>query len=155
MRLLFLALVTLGACCAEDVVQATTCELTQRPQQYHHKLVEVTSAVARGFEDFTLSDSSCSGNVWLEYGGRTGSGIIYCCGSHPKKRSKALTVDGIETKLVDDKVFRRFAAASDGVQARLVGRFFAKPDGPLGGYGHLGCCHLFVIQQVLDLQASK
>jgi hypothetical protein len=155
MRFLICVALFAGVCFAEDVVQATTCELAQHPERYQHKLVEVTSDVSQGFEDFTLYDPSCKYSVWIEYGGRVGSGVIYCCGSHPKKRSKALTIDGIETKLVEDKVYRKFAAKPNSAQAHLVGRFFAKPEASLGGYGHIGCCHLFVIQQVLDFQSSK
>jgi hypothetical protein len=48
------------------------------------------------------------------------------------------------------------------VTATITGRFFAMrktrlPDGRayLHGYGHMGCCHLLVIEQVTDLLAER
>jgi len=41
------------------------------------------------------------------------------------------------------------------VTATLTGVFFAAPKGALGGYGHLGCCHLFAIQQISDVDARR
>lgn len=48
------------------------------------------------------------------------------------------------------------------VTATITGRFFAMrqakfPDGRpyLHGYGHMGCCHMLVIQQVSDLLAKR
>jgi hypothetical protein len=157
MRVLILMALLAVGCFAEEAVQATTCDLVQNPKLYHHKLVEVTSAVSRGFEDFTLSEPSCMYSVWIEYGGKKGARTVYCCpGRTSRTRFTALTVDGIKTTLVDDKMFRRFDDESKkGVQARLVGRFFAKPVGTRTGYGHLGCCSLFVIQQVLDVQLKQ
>ncbi len=48
------------------------------------------------------------------------------------------------------------------VEATLTGRFFAQNERVLKsgavsveGYGHLGCCHLFVIEQVSDVVAAR
>lgn len=159
MLVLILMAMLASGCLAQEIVHATACELEQHPELYHHKLVEVTSAISREFENFTLADPSCSTGAWIEYGGKKSSQTIYCCpgSGGVRKRSKPLIIDGIETKLVDDKMFRKFDKESKkGVQARLVGRFFAKPrEGFMGGYGHFGCCNLFVIERVFEVQPLK
>ncbi|HEV3041317.1 MAG TPA: hypothetical protein VHA33_26370 [Candidatus Angelobacter sp.] len=65
--------------------------------------------------------------------------------------------------LVADKRFREFDSLiqrqpSSLVHASLIGRFFA--GNPLNtgssiilGYGHMGCCSLLAIQQVLDVDS--
>jgi hypothetical protein len=41
------------------------------------------------------------------------------------------------------------------VTATLTGVFFVGPKESLGGYGHLGCCHLLAIEQVSDVAARR
>jgi hypothetical protein len=44
------------------------------------------------------------------------------------------------------------------VSATLTGLFLAAPEDPQGGskgYGHLGCCHLLVIQRVSEVVAER
>ena len=41
------------------------------------------------------------------------------------------------------------------VTATFTGIFFAAPDRPLGGFGHMGCCHLLAIQQIEDVVAER
>ena len=101
----------------------------------------------------------------MEYGGRVNSETEYCCGVKSGPRTTPLVVEGITTRLIDDPLFRRFDARVRGrgdvrVRARLIGRFFAglkqhTPKGDVwGGYGHLSCCSLLVIQQVLAVEAN-
>ena len=77
-----------------------------------------------------------------------------------------LRVDGIDVPLVDDDLFRQFDNAlhanpkprkSATVDAVLRGRIFATrvkfaniPE-HWGGYGHMGCCMLFVVTQVMSV----
>lgn len=52
---------------------------------------------------------------------------------------------------------RRECAFYD-VVATFTGRFFAgkkRPDGTLGGFGHRGCCHLFVLEQISDVASNR
>jgi hypothetical protein len=100
----------------------------------------------------------------LEYGGRVNSETVYCCGvKAATPRAADLVVEGITTRLIDNALFRRFDARvrSEGdvsFRAHLIGRFFAglkqrTPKGDFwGGYGHLGCCSLLVIQQVVAVE---
>ena len=142
------------------------CALQSEPAAYNHKLIEMRGVVSHGFEDFTLSDPRCKprSGIWLEYGGRVNSETVYCCGVKAP-RDAALVVEGIATRLIDDALFRRFDAqvrtrGDVSFRAQVIGRFFAglkqhTPNGDFwGGYGHLGCCSLLVIQQVLAVDAS-
>ncbi len=102
--------------------------------------------------------------VWLEYGGTAASGTMYCCGvSSARSRAKRLVVENIPIELVADERFKQFdklvQRQPDSVlRATLVGRFFAGqemeyPGGTYwGGYGHMGCCSLLAIQQVLSVE---
>ena len=51
------------------------------------------------------------------------------------------------------------ACAYYGVVATYTGRFFAGKVMPgrtrAGGFGHMGCCHLFVIEQISDVNAKR
>jgi len=76
-----------------------------------------------------------------------------------------VVVEGIRIPLVKDALFRRFDQRIQGrhatrFRARLIGRFFAgfkqQTEGAewSGGYGHLGCCSLLMIQQVSALDGG-
>jgi hypothetical protein len=148
------------------VEKVSTCALQADPAGHNHKLVEVRGIVSHRFENFTLSETSCGHDlgIWLEYGGRVDSETVYCCGVRTP-RTGALVVEGIRTRLIDDVLFRRFDArvrthGDVRFRAHLIGRFFAgvrqhTPEGEIwGGYGHLGCCSLLVIQQVLMVEGN-
>jgi len=149
----------------EEPVKVTVCKLKNDPAAYNHKLVEVTGFISHGFEDFTLFDPGCSSwpPVWLEYGGTTASGTMYCCGvTRARTRPKQLVIEKIPISLVDDERFREFDKLIQRkydlvVHATVVGRFFSGeqtqyPSGVFrGGYGHMGCCTLLAIQQVISV----
>jgi len=147
----------------------SVCSLLRDPAAYDHKLVRVSGGVSRGFEDFTLSDGACpetSGRVWLELGGRVGSGVMYCCGvTDQTRRAGPLVVEGVATTMLDDATFERFqrltrssARRHGQAHATLVGVYFAGqkqvlPGGTFwGGYGHMGMFSLLVIEQVVTAE---
>lgn len=148
--------------------KVTLCRLKNDPAAYNHKLIEVTGFISHGFEDFTLFDPSCSSrfDVWLEYGGTAASGTMYCCGvTAERRRPKQLVVEGIPIPLIDDEQFREFdkllqRRPDSVVRATIVGRFFSGeqvkyPAGTFwGGYGHMGCCSLLAIQQVISVDTQ-
>jgi hypothetical protein len=70
------------AYCQEQPEKVTVCQLKNAPPAYNHKLIEVTAFVSHDFEDFTVFDPACPSwpDVWLEYGGTSKSGTMYCCG---------------------------------------------------------------------------
>lgn len=167
---IFLALLLFSCAAAtafsEEPLETTPCKLKNDPSAYNHKLVALTGFISHGFEDFTLFDPNCpySPELWLEYGGTAASGTMYCCGaSNNRSRPGEMVVEGIPIPLVEDDLFRRFDKLilhqpdSDSVvHAKLVGRFFAGErqrlrNGNWGGYGHMGCCSLLAIQQVLHV----
>ena len=142
------------------------CALQADPATYNQKLIDVRGVVSHGLNDFTLSDPGCKRplGIWLEYGGRVDSQTVYCCGVKTP-RTAPLVVEGIETRLIDNALFRRFDArlrtpGDVRFRAHLIGRFFAgvkqrTPNGEVwGGYGHLSCCSLLVIEQVLAVDAN-
>jgi len=148
----------------EEPSEITFCELSKKPATYNHKLVRLTAFVSFAFEDFSLSDPSCNRSkedvsIWLTYGGRSESGAVYCCpgeGSKEKRRQD-VSVEGITIPLIPDKNFtdlRNLLTSEHNttVRASLVGRFFSgnvdQGQRKMPGYGHMGCCSLFVIQQV-------
>src|SRR5262249_5575432 len=152
-----------GLC--QEPIKVEVCQLKDDPAAYNHKLVQVTGFISHGFEDFTLFDPTCPPwpGIWLEYGGTAASGTMYCCGvTVARNRPKQLVVENIPISLVDDKRFREFdkliqRRPDSVVHATLVGRFFSgeRTHDPvtvsLGGYGHMGCCSLLAIQQVISV----
>lgn len=100
---------------------------------------------------------------------------VYCCGDHSRDPGQDLLVDGKPIALSKDGAcdeFNKLMQASrnrmpDGkpcqdchfyrVSATLTGLFLSeKRDGKQrGGYGHLGCCSLLVIERVTDVTAKR
>lgn len=159
-----------------EVVQSTggplkisLCQLKSDPPAYNHKLVELTGFVSHGFENFHIFDLACESwpNPWLEYGGTRASGTIYCCGATAKRsRPQSLVVEGITVDLVEDarlKEFDKLIRSGTGsvVHATIVGRFFAgelintEVSSFWGGYGHMGCCPLLAIQQIVSVDPHE
>jgi hypothetical protein len=154
--------VQVGWC--EEPQKVTICQLKDNPVAHNHELIEVTGFVSHGFEDFGIFDPTCGSfpYVWLEYGGKVKSGTMYCCGvTDTRSRRSELIVENIQVPLVDDEQFKTFdnlihVPPSSLVHATIVGRFFAgKIHYPkaarYGGYGHMGCCSLLAIQQVVSV----
>jgi hypothetical protein len=160
--LLLVGLASLAFC--EEPEKASICQLKADPAAFNHKLIQVTAFVSQGFEDFTLQDPSCGSwpDIWLEYGGEAASGTMYCCGvTNSRTRPKQLEVENVSVPLIEDENFRKLDSlvqVTGGyatAHGTIVGRFFSGkeisyPNGKhWGGYGHMGCCSLLVIQQVL------
>lgn len=155
------------------------CDVKARPQEFLHKLVEFTATASHGFEDSMVEDSHCpwpdrGPGIWMEYGGKRSTATIYCCGDSPdSNRRHTLVVEGITLDLVDDGTFRIFdrrlhqkpskQRSSNTVRATLRGRIFARCEGIGGtqqnpewrGYGHMDCCMLFVVTQVVSVDPHQ
>jgi len=151
--------------------EITICQLSQDPGKYNRKLVKVSGFLSHGFEESGLFDSTCDSrySIWFEYGGSETTGTMYCCGvTAERKRPQPIVVEGFEIPLVVDDNFRNLdkglnePTRSDSiVHATVIGRFFSGEkttvaDGRTAwlGYGHLGCCSLMVIQQVVQVDAQ-
>jgi hypothetical protein len=158
----------------EEPVNVTVCELKANPPKYNHQLIRITGFVSHAFEDFTISDPSCPSwpGVWLEYGGKSKSGTMYCCGvTADRSRPKELVIEHISVPLIVGEQFHAFDKAIQPpfrsgrqgaiVHATLVGTFFAGKQlkyfkgSPWGGFGHMGCCTLLAIQQVLSADTQN
>ena len=133
----------------EEPVKVSPCELSQDPRSYDHKLIEITGFISDGRENSHLIDPTCesSESLWWQHGG------------------KSEIVEGIHVPLIEDAHFNKFGTFLERwpdslLRATVVGRFFAgtsviRGDGRVswGGYGHRRCCSLFVLQQVLSVDA--
>lgn len=180
-------IVALGAAFQQGRAQApekplavSLCQVKAHPENFLHKLVEVTATASHGFEDSMVEDSGCSWpnggpGIWMEYGGMRSTDTMYCCGFSPKPdRAKPLVIDGISLTLEDNQTFREFdkqlhpkhskpQRGANRVRANLRGRIFARYEGIAGtqqspawrGYGHMGCCILFVVTQVVSLNPPQ
>src|SRR5262245_27953409 len=152
----------------EEPIKVNVCQLKDDPAAYNHKLIQLTGFISHGFEDFTLFDPACSSwpAVWMEYGGTAASGTMYCCGvTNARTRPKQLVIEKIPISLIDDERFREFdnlirRKYDLTLHATIVGRFFSGkqiqyPKGvSWGGYGHMGCCSLLAIQQVISVDSQ-
>jgi hypothetical protein len=163
----------------EVPLKVSLCEVKAHPENFLHKLVEFTATASHGFEDSMVEDGRCSWpkggpGVWMEYGGKRSTATMYCCGFTPKPdRDKTLVVDGISLDLVDDVTFRTFnkllhpvrakPGPSSTVKATLRGRIFGRYEGIGGtqqglgwrGYGHMDCCMLFIVTQVVSVEPPR
>jgi hypothetical protein len=154
-------LISSGALLAQTApTDVAACELAANPAKYHHQLLRINAFVTYGFEDFGLVDSACPATnlwIWLTFGGRQNSGVVYCCGGEgaADKRPQNLIIDKISLPLKEDSKLAelRHLFAKEGdtvVKVTLIGHFFAKDDTAGRAYGHLGCCSLLVIEQIED-----
>jgi hypothetical protein len=150
------ALFLASSASAQEPEKVTLCQLKSDPATFNHHLIEVTTFVSHGVEDFTMFDPTCSSgpDVWLAYGGTVDSS------AGGRARTSELRVENIAIPLVDDPVFREFDRQLERppdatARAVIVGRFFAgRLDAPeqgaaRRGYGHMGCCSLLAIQQIV------
>jgi hypothetical protein len=119
-------------------------------------------------------------SIWVTFGGDVEMPITYCCGNHKRKSRTSLTIDGVKLSLKKDAQFERYMRLltavrkqappgvpcfydcyQHSVKADLTGHFFAgtewrRPESGkvlYVGYGHLGCCSLFVIEKVGDIES--
>jgi hypothetical protein len=158
------------------------CDLLANPRVFDGQWIQVHGRISLAFEDFTLWEPGCdkplARSIWLEYGGDEETPTKYCCGDHSRSKGKDISIRGQTIPLVRDaqmqefiqKVQARRTRQANGqpcagslcnlynVSATLIGLFLAAPEDPKGGskgYGHLGCCHLFVIHRVSDVVAER
>lgn len=160
----------------EPVIPVSLCELKANPEAYDHKRIAVQGTVSHEFEDFTLHDLNCADSkntVWLTYGAGAADDIAYCCG-RTGNETGPVRVEGFDVVAVQDGNLKRVRELlnsyrisprsrtnylqtnpSYAVKATLRGRFFAGREAPgipgRRGYGHMGCCTLLAIEQVLSI----
>lgn len=151
------------------------CELLRTPDEFDGQMVRVRGKLRFEFENETLDDGSCNPpmihtGIWWSYGGTP------LLAREPEKAR----IERLTQPAVNDDQFTEFnerirahrSKLPDGVAcpshrqcayyevtATFTGRFFAGKKTHGGttsrGFGHVGCCHLFVIQQVSDVDARR
>jgi hypothetical protein len=152
---------------SEVTPTVSLCELIQDKARFDRKRLRINAFVTYGFENFQLADPDCDrdANVWLTYGGTARSGAVYCCPGEggTKERRENVRIEGIEVPLRRDAMledFRKLLSETHDttVYVTLTGWFFTGRKNEAGrvdslaGYGHLGCCSLFVIEGVEDFE---
>jgi hypothetical protein len=154
----------------------TTCQLENHPNLYDKKSVQVTGRVYIGKFDFII-DGFCAphtgSGVWLDVGGDVESpGAFWgTLNDLPKRKGVDVRVRGVSIPVVRDALLNQFVndigairfrkPNGDGcgsdclfyqVTATVRGRFFS---GTKGGFGMNWCCHLLVVEQVLNLSSKR
>ncbi len=167
----FLLFAARSARAQETPQEVSFCNLANDPKSYGGKMIRVRGVVSDEFEDFTLSAESChtQQGIWLAFGGDVASNVPSTVNDIYRTPGTELKVNGVSYGIEKDENFRRFYAliaarhgdkATYRVTATLTGAFFAgeqnkTPGGEstFTGYGHLGCCSLFVITKVSEVES--
>jgi hypothetical protein len=164
---------------AQAPLKVTPCQLVADPARYHQQTIQVRGRVSLGFENFTL-DADCGKlgrGIWLAYGGDEPTPTKSTVNDEARTPGSAPKVNGKRILLRRDsslEVFKnRLAAERVGhsaesicqerscylynVTATITGIFLGATDkiDAFSGYGHLGCCHLLIIQAVDAVDAER
>lgn len=153
----------------ESAPEVPFCELANNPKAFDGKTIRVRGILSVRFEDFSLFSRDCkvSEGPWLAFGGDVPGVVASTANDNFRKPGTDVTVNDVSYGIKKDDNFRKLYAlisARNGnnpeyqVTATLTGNFFAKKTQTLSsgqtvvdGYGHLGCCSLFVITEVADV----
>lgn len=153
----------------------TPCELAANAADLDNQSVMVRGELHIEFEDSSFV-RDCNAKwlqIWVTFAGDVETPVIYCCGPHERPPNSTLRINGIELQLKKDDKFQTFwrllneerAFTPTGVRcffncyvnrvtATFKGHFFFGEKSGLRGYGHMGCCSLFVIEEVSDVSAQ-
>jgi hypothetical protein len=154
----------------------TVCQLENQPENYDHKLVEVSGRIYFGKFDFVI-DGKCEphgyARVWVDIGGDVVSPAqFWDIGNFlPKQRGVDVRVRGVTVPLVRDPLTEQFVSDVGAIRlqkpngegcgseclfyevtATVRGVFFS---GVKGGFGMEQCCHLLVIERVTTLSSKR
>jgi len=154
----------------------TVCQLENQPENYDHKLVEVSGRIYFGKFDFVI-DGKCEPHgyvrVWLDIGGDIVSPAqFWDIGNFlPKQRGVDVRVRGVTVPLVRDPLTEQFVSDVGAIRlqkpngegcgseclfyevtATVRGVFFS---GVKGGFGMEQCCHLLVVERVTSLSSKR
>jgi hypothetical protein len=164
----------LGQTSAGQPQTVSVCDLLKDPKAFSGKNIQIRGTVISEFEVFAVDVGSCAlpnaPGIWLMFGGDVDCPTPSTWNDVYRPKGKNVKFDGVEYPLVKDDGFRMFYKAvtkrkneksAHKVTATMEGTFFAGDvSGPQGqpimpGYGHLGCCHLFIIHQISQVDAQK
>jgi hypothetical protein len=155
--------------------EVEVCQILSDPNAFDGKMVRFRGRLEFEFEGHNVNDLACGPallhtSVWWTYGGEP------LLAREPELKD----VQGLTSPVLKDAQFEEFGVRTrayrrskpDGepchshqecafydVVATYTGRFFAGKMRPgrtqAGGFGHMGCCHLFVIEQISDVEARR
>ncbi|MFZ0886631.1 MAG: carboxypeptidase-like regulatory domain-containing protein, partial [Candidatus Acidiferrales bacterium] len=149
------------------------CDVLQSPDRFDKQTIQLRGNVHLAFENFSLTSEACPNkfpSIWLAFGGDVGTPTMSTVNDNVRVPGGTPTFGGIAVSLVKDDNFDRFFALISArrgrdpfyhVTATLTGTFLAgnrklqsTGRSPMPGYGHLGCCFLFVISRVDAVDAD-
>src|SRR5215475_9697521 len=148
----------------QEVIDVSLCDLRASPDRFDNKTIRLHAFLSREFEDSTLHDPGCPDEALLNR--RVANETIWVWADFGDE-AKWERVTGY-VPLVDDDRLRAFRTllsermrAGQMTSATMVGTFYAgrplegaKSTTRLRGYGHMGCCTLFVISQVESFELN-
>lgn len=152
-------------------VSVGLCQLTDDPDKYAGKRVQVHGRISQGLESFTVTDGQCTGAgkaVWLTYGDQQQS-VDYQQRYTAQKIPRTGFIRNRESEQLKGllQAYRPFTPSGDecdsgrcsyfNVFATVTGWFVTgKHSGKRrGGLGHMGCCYLIVMERVSDVTGKR
>ena len=147
-------------------VDVSLCNVAKDPKAFDGKSIRVKGTFHVSFEVFTVSEKGCDieNGAWVAFGGDVPGIVTSLANDNVRRSGVDMTVNGTSYGIKKDDNFRRLYAllaarrgeeAMYRVTATVTGVFLSGDeqkggDGKtsFGGYGHLGCCSLLVIQEV-------
>src|SRR6185437_1035218 len=177
---LFILLLLSAVSRAQTAQKVSLCDLVKDPQRYSGQWVEVHGTIEQGFENFGLATQGCGEHprgIWLRYGGDQNTPVVSTVNDHDRKPGSVQKIAGSPVTLVRDANLELLQGRLNAVRetmpdgtrcyfecplyrvaASITGLFMAAPEFKkqgVSGYGHMGCCHLLVIHQVADVEATR
>jgi hypothetical protein len=165
----------MGQSANENPKIVSLCRVHTDSKAYDSKRVQFRSEISSEFADFSVFDPICPSNdgigVWLMFGGDVDCPTPPTVNDVGRPKGKDMEFHGVSYSLIKDESFRVFHKAvttrkikrsSYRLITTLEGTFFSGDAGKDGrgrallpGYGHLGCCHLFIIHQISQVDAQE
>lgn len=143
----------------ENVIRTDVCEIAASPDRFNGKIVRIDAYFSREFEDSTLHDPSCpeealvnerdthvaEPQIWAEFADDV---------AYERVRGFSPLVDDVQVHGLRALLTQR-GHIHQMTRATMIGTFYSgKPEIINGrvtgmrGFGHMGCCSLFVISRV-------
>ena len=160
---------------SDSIHDVEVCQILNSPNAFDGQMVRFRGRLEFEFEGDRVADYACGQpllhtGIWWTYGGEP-----FLAFQPDAKHIQSLTSPVLKNADFDEfhaHVHAHRALRPDGemceshracayydVVATYTGRFFAgkiRPGRTLaGGFGHMGCCHLFVIEQVSEVEARR
>lgn len=160
---------------AQSPAQAVSaCDVRNDPATFDKKVVKARGTIELSFEDFSFISKGCKAatTIWLIFGGDVSTPTASTVNDNNRAPGTDLQLRGVRYPITKDESLRRFLALLTTttragksvyeVTATLTGTFLAgekarsNADGRtyFRDYGHLGCCSLFIISKVENVESS-